>query len=83
MSPRPVMMRNRWLDRPEPAPGAGEVYWHILLRDYPQVRQAVTGAQRILSDLSGFHMTPHEWLHITVLHAGPTERISHATWPPW
>ncbi len=32
----PDQMTDRWQDRPEPAPGKGDVSWHMLMRDYPE-----------------------------------------------
>jgi 2'-5' RNA ligase len=76
MSPLPTQMRDRWQNRAEPAPGRGTVYWHILCRDYPQVRATAREAQSRLSRFAGLHMTPEQWLHMTTLIAGSTDRIS-------
>lgn len=76
MSPLPTEMIDRWLDRREVAPNEGTVYWHILMRDYLSVARAVGEVQEELSQFSELHMTPLDWLHITILDAGSTKNIS-------
>lgn len=76
MSPYPTRMRDRWKDRAEAQPGRGTIYWHVLMREYPNVLTAANLAQERLATFSGFHMTPHDWLHMTVLIAGSTDEIS-------
>ncbi|GAA5168085.1 hypothetical protein GCM10023321_61680 [Pseudonocardia eucalypti] len=76
MSPLPSHMRDRWLNRTEPGARAGTIYWHVLMRTYPGAQKAALNAQRILSGFPGFHMTPHEWLHMTTLTVGSTEEVS-------
>lgn len=71
MSPLPDHLIDRWKDRPEPAPGHGAVYWHVLLGHDPQVRAIARQAQERLATFRGLHMTPLKWLHMTVLAAGP------------
>jgi 2'-5' RNA ligase len=78
VSPLPTMMRDRWLDRAEPAPGEGTVYWHVLMRNYPTVVAAARDAQELLSHFSGFHATPHKWLHMTTLLVGSTSEVVEA-----
>ena len=73
----PTQMTNRWRRRAEPAPGQGAVYWHMLMRDYPQVTDLARQAQQQLAPFaSGLHMTPLPWLHMTTLVAGPTSGFS-------
>jgi hypothetical protein len=67
MSPFPAQMRDRWKNRIEPRPGHGMIYWHMLMREYPAVRGIVAAVQERLASFNGFHMTPHEWLHMTTL----------------
>ncbi|GLZ15301.1 hypothetical protein Acsp04_55360 [Actinomadura sp. NBRC 104425] len=76
MSPLPTQMVNRWQNRKEPGPGQGTVYWHILVGDHPEVRELAQAAQKRLAEFRGLHMTPAEWLHITVLVAGPDDEIT-------
>lgn len=64
-------MVDRWRSRAEPGPGEGVVYWHVLMRDQPQVLELAREAQARLAKFSGLHMTPPEWLHMTTLVAGP------------
>ena len=76
MSPLPTHMINRWQNRKEPGPGQGTLYWHILVGDHPEARDLAHTAQKRLAGFHGLHMTPPEWLHITILVAGPTEEIT-------
>lgn len=76
MSPLPTHMRDRWLNRPEAAQGTGTIYWHVLLGGYPEVRSLAQLAQQRLAPFSGLHMTPLEWLHMTVLVGGSTEDVT-------
>jgi len=71
MKALPAQMTNRWQHRDEPAPSEGTVYWHMLMRDYPQAVSLARQAQQRLSHFSGLHMTPLRWLHATTLIAGP------------
>ncbi len=76
MSPLPTQMINRWQNRKEPGPGQGTIYWHILLGDQPEARNAAQIARKRLADFSGLHMPPLEWLHITTLVVGHTDEIT-------
>ncbi|WP_021596228.1 2'-5' RNA ligase family protein [Actinomadura welshii] len=76
MSPLPTQMINRWQNREEPGPDQGTIYWHILLSDHLEARNAAQTARKRLTDFSGLHMPPPEWLHITTLVAGPTDEIT-------
>ena len=71
----PEHMRDRWANRREPPEGHGTVYWHALMGRYPEARLAANAAQSILGKFDGFHLTPPEWLHMTVLVAGSTEKV--------
>ena len=46
----PDQMTDRWRNRPEPAPGEAVVFWHLLMRDYPEVvdlaRQALSSGSQ-------------------------------------
>jgi 2'-5' RNA ligase len=76
MNGLPAEMIDRWHNRAEPAPGEGLIYWHILLGDNPDVVALAREAQQRLAPFSGLHLTPLEWLHMTVLIAGPASEIS-------
>lgn len=76
MSRLPTRMRNRWLDRVDPGPEKGVLYWHVLMHADSQVRAAVMDAQKTLAGFPGLHMTPLKWLHMTTLVAGSTDEIS-------
>jgi 2'-5' RNA ligase len=69
-------MRNRWLNRNDPAPGCGMIYWHVLMYSYPEARAAAKDAQETLAGFPGLHMTPLRWLHVTILVAGSTDEIT-------
>jgi 2'-5' RNA ligase len=70
-------MVNRWDDRPEPGLGEGTVYWHMLMRDHPEVAELARQAkQRLAPFATGLHMTPQEWLHMTTFVAGPAVKFS-------
>jgi 2'-5' RNA ligase len=76
MSTLPEALIDRWENRAEPGPGEGMVYWHMLMRDHPQVAAMAQKAQAQLAQFNGLHMTPLKWLHMTTLIAGSTADIS-------
>jgi 2'-5' RNA ligase len=69
-------MIDRWQDRPEPAPGEGLIYWHMLVGTDPDVIALARAARRKLAPFTGLHLTPYAWLHMTALIAGPASEIS-------
>lgn len=71
MTTMPAQMIDRWHKRADPAPGQSTVYWHVLMRDYPQAVELAQLAQQRLTQFSGLHMTPLKWLHMTTMAAGP------------
>lgn len=73
MSAFPTELIDRWQRRSEPAPDQGKLYWHVLFRGDPQVRTIVSTARERLSGFRGLHMTPQQWLHVTILTVGATE----------
>lgn len=75
MSPLPARMRDRWANRAEPAAGTGSVYWHVLLGAEPAAQAAAADVRHALRDFQGLHLTPPEWLHMTLFAAGTTEDI--------
>jgi 2'-5' RNA ligase len=72
----PEQMKDRWARRADPAPGERTLYWHVLMRDYPQVGELASQARQRLAAFTGLHMTPPEWLHMTTLVAGPAEHLT-------
>lgn len=77
MSPLPEKMINRWRDgRGAADPRHGALYWHVLMGGSPQLRGLARTAQARISKFSGLHMTPLQWLHLTVLIAGPADQFT-------
>src|SRR5260370_18028134 len=77
MSPLPRQLVDRWRDgRGAAEAGAGTLYWQILIGGNSQFRKAASTAQDGLAKFTGLHMTPLQWLHLTVLIAGPANQIS-------
>jgi 2'-5' RNA ligase len=76
MTTLPAQMTDRWRDRAEPGPGEGAVYWHMLMKDHPQVVDLARQAQQRLARFPGLHMTPLERLHMTALLAGPADQFT-------
>ena len=74
----PAQMTDRWARRRDPEPGEQTLYWHVLMRDYPEVGDLAQEARQLLSPFGGLHMTPPDCLHMTTLLAGPAERFSQA-----
>lgn len=76
MTTPPAQMIDRWHNRAEPGPGDGDVYWHMLMSDHPQVVDLARDAQQRLAQFPGLHMTPLERLHMTAMLAGPADQFS-------
>ena len=72
----PDQMTDRWQNRPEPGPGQGTVYWHILMHDHPEVADLARQARQRLSGFGGLHFTPQARLHMTTLIAGSADEFS-------
>jgi 2'-5' RNA ligase len=72
----PEQMTDRWARRADPAPAERTLYWHVLMRDYPQVGELARQARDRLAPFSGLHMTPPEWLHMTTHVAGPADQFT-------
>jgi hypothetical protein len=53
-------MVDRWQGRLDPGPGQGRLYWHMLLRDHPQVHALASIGQKRLASLPGLHLVPQE-----------------------
>jgi hypothetical protein len=58
MSPIPVMLRDRWLNRVEPVPGQGKICWHMLMHTHAEARTAAKEAQAIFAEVPGMHLRP-------------------------
>src|ERR1700685_3457902 len=71
-------MKNRWESRPEPGPGQVQLYWHVLMRDQPQVCALAAVARQRLAACAGLHLTPERWLHLSVLRVGLAGEIPQA-----
>jgi 2'-5' RNA ligase len=78
MTALPEQMIDRWEHRADRAPGEDTVYWHVLMRDHPEVIALARQAQQRLAKFPGLHMTPLAWLHMTTMVAGPAERFTHS-----
>ena len=77
MSPPPVKLTDRWRDgRGAGEPGPGTLYWHVLLGDDPQLVAVAQTAQSRIAHFPGLHLTPLQWLHLTVLIAGPASQVT-------
>lgn len=76
MTALPAQMIDRWHNRAEPGPDESTVYWHMLMKDHPQVVDLARDAQQRLARFPGLHMTPLERLHMTTLVAGPADHFS-------
>jgi 2'-5' RNA ligase len=74
----PEQLTNRWARRRDPEPGEQTLYWHVLMRDYPDVGDLAQEARDQLSPFDGLHMTPPDCLHMTTLIAGPAQHFSQA-----
>jgi 2'-5' RNA ligase len=74
----PEQLTNRWARRRDPGPGEQTLYWHVLMRDYPDVGDFAQEARDQLSPFDGLHMTPPDCLHMTTLVAGPAQHFSWA-----
>lgn len=72
----PEQMTDRWARRADPSPGQRTLYWHVLMRGYPEVGDLARQAHDRLAPFIGLHMTPREWLHMTVHVAGPADQFS-------
>lgn len=76
MSPFPARLINRWETRSEPRIDEGKLYWHALLGQHSRLRELAQNCQAKLRHFSGLHLTPAEWLHMTILVVGSTDTIN-------
>lgn len=75
MTPLPVQFTSRWDNRSRPS-YEDAVCWHLLLGGHAAVREAAATARRRLACFTGLHMTPPQWLHVTVLRVGAAGLIT-------
>jgi 2'-5' RNA ligase len=75
MSPLPVQFTGRWDDRSRPS-YEDAVCWHLLLGGHAGVRAAAAVVQQRLARFTDLHMTPPQWLHVTVLRAGTAALVT-------
>jgi hypothetical protein len=48
----------------------------MLMGGYPEVRSVAEHVQKQLAHFGGLHMTPLDWLHVTALIVGSTDKIT-------
>jgi 2'-5' RNA ligase len=75
MSPLPAQFTGRWDSASRPS-YEDAVCWHLLLGAHASVRAAAAVARQRLARFTGLHMTPPQWLHVTVLRAGTADRVT-------
>jgi 2'-5' RNA ligase len=75
MSPVPVRFTGRW-DNTSRQSYDNAVCWHILLGGDAAARAAAAMARQRLAGFPSLHMTPPEWLHVTVLRAGTADAVT-------
>jgi 2'-5' RNA ligase len=75
MSPLPVQFTSRRGNRSRQSYDDA-VCWHLLLGGDPAARATAAAARQRLVRFAGLHMTPLQWLHVTVLRAGTTDQVT-------
>jgi 2'-5' RNA ligase len=75
MSPLPVQFTSRWDNRSRPS-YYDAVCWHLLLGGDPAARAAAAAARQRLARFTGLHMTPPQWLHVTVMRVGSADLVT-------
>lgn len=75
MSPLPERFTGRW-DNPFRQSYDDTVCWHLLLGSNPGIRAAAAAAQQRLAGFTGLHMTPPEWLHVTVQRVAAAGQVT-------
>ncbi|GAB1824657.1 2'-5' RNA ligase family protein [Herbidospora sp. RD11066] len=76
MSPLPEYMVNRWARRKTYAAGKGQLYWHMLLSGNAQIDKLISEAHQRISGISGLDLTPHKYVHLTLLFCGPADEFT-------
>ena len=75
MSPLPAQFTGRW-DNQARLSYDDAVCWHVLLGGDAAVQAAAASARKRLARFTGLHMTPAEWLHVTIMRAGTSDVIT-------
>jgi 2'-5' RNA ligase len=75
MSPLPERFTRRW-DNPFRPSYDDTVCWHLLLGGNPAVQAAASTTKQRLAGFTALHMTPPEWLHVTVLRVGTAGQVT-------
>jgi 2'-5' RNA ligase len=75
VSPLPTRFTGRWDNHSRPS-YEDTVCWHLLLGGNAAVQAAAAVARQRLAGFTGLHMTPPQWLHVTVLRAGTAELVT-------
>jgi 2'-5' RNA ligase len=76
MSQLPAQFTNRWKDDRHGPSYEDAVCWHLLLGGHAEAQAAAADARHRLAGFAGLHMTPPQWLHVTVMRAGIVGRIT-------
>ena len=76
MNPLPAQFTSRWEDNHARPSYEDAVCWHLLLGGHAGVQSIAADVRRRLARFPGLHMTPPQWLHVTVLRVGTSDRIS-------
>lgn len=76
MSPFPAQFTRRWDDNTRRLSYNDAVCWHVLLGGDAAVQAAAATARQRLARFTGLHMTPPEWLHVTILRAGTADTMT-------
>ncbi|WP_198168207.1 2'-5' RNA ligase family protein [Herbidospora yilanensis] len=72
----PENMVNRWERRKTYTAGKGQLYWHMLLSGNTQIDRLTSEAHRRISGISGLDLTPHKYVHLTLLFCGPADEFT-------
>jgi len=75
VSPLPAQFTGRW-DNTSRLSYDNAVCWHLLLGGHAEVQAAAAVARQRLARFTGLHMTPPQWLHMTILRAGTTDQVT-------
>jgi 2'-5' RNA ligase len=70
-----MQFTSRWDNRSRPSYDDA-VCWHLLLGGDPAAHAAAAAAQQRLARFTGLHMTPPQWLHVTILRAGSAHLVT-------
>jgi 2'-5' RNA ligase len=72
----PAQFTSRWNDDRSRLSYDDAVCWHLLLGGDEGAQQVAADARRRLAPFVGLHMTPRQWLHVTVLRVGTADRVT-------